>query len=416
MRALEHIAATYGEDTDYYRTTAANLETARQAAAAGSSGNAEEAPGDATASATPAEGGPTPVGRGTAAGAAGLAAAPASAVPMTGMQLSRAYWRQVVRPMLAERYPGYLPRIAAGLVGHGSECYGFDDALSHDHDFGPRVCLWLTAEDYAAVGERMQADYEALPRTFDAYGRSATMPRAQETRRDGVFEVGTFFESLTGWTAAPPADNPAAWLMLDEATLAAATNGKVFADPLGAFSKARQSFKLMPDDVRLSLMSRRLGMLAQAGQYNLPRMLQRGDGAAAWLAVDEFVQAAASYVFLENGPATVGYVPYYKWLFAAWRRLSARPFAKLAEVCGQCERLLQVASAACFGGAGFGEGGRGSAPAVAEATSIVEEVCGQVVDQLTADGLSSSTDDFLEWQRPYVEAHIQGGDPCLHSL
>ena len=41
------------------------------------------------------------------------------------------------------------------LVGHGSECYGFDDALSRDHDFGPRVCLWLTADDYAEFGERL---------------------------------------------------------------------------------------------------------------------------------------------------------------------------------------------------------------------------------------------------------------------
>lgn len=93
--------------------------------------------------------------------------------------------------------------------------------------------------------------------------------------------------------------------------MATATNGQVFADPLGVFSKTRQGFKFMPEDVRLSLISRRLGMMAQAGQYNLPRMLQRGDGAAAMLSIHEFVNATASLMFLINEPVSVGYLPYY---------------------------------------------------------------------------------------------------------
>lgn len=80
----------------------------------------------------------------------------------------------------------------------------------------------------------------------------------------------------------------------------------------------------MPEDVRLSLISRRLGMMAQAGQYNLPRMLQRGDGAAAMLSIHEFVNATASLMFLINEPVSVGYLPYYKWQFAAMRKLSRR--------------------------------------------------------------------------------------------
>ena len=71
--------------------------------------------------------------------------------------------------MIDERYASVKHRIAAGLVGHGSECYGFDDALSRDHDFGPRVCLWLTADDYAEFGERLQADMtppQHVPRCF----------------------------------------------------------------------------------------------------------------------------------------------------------------------------------------------------------------------------------------------------------
>lgn len=150
------------------------------------------------------------------------------------LKLARECWNAYGKPLIADKYPEYQGRIAAGLVGHGSECYGFDDDLSRDHDFGPRFCLWLTDEDYAAIGERLQADYEALPQSFMGYGPRKSTARAQGAgRRDGVFRIGDFFESITGYRQAPSTNNPHEWLMLDEATLAAATNGEVFADPVG---------------------------------------------------------------------------------------------------------------------------------------------------------------------------------------
>ena len=335
----------------------------------------------------------------------------------SGLQLAKAYWNTYGKPMIAKNYPEYQGRIAVGLVGHGSECYGFDDAISRDHDFAPRFCIWLTDEDYAAIGERLQADYESLPATFMGFGpRKSTVRASGSGRRDGVFTISGFFESITGYAKAPDANKPHEWLMLDEATLAAATNGEVFADPLGAFLATRQGFKTMPDDVRIALISKRIGIMAQAGQYNVPRMLEREDGAAAWMSIHEFTQATASLVFLINNPVTVGYLPYYKWTFAALRRLSNRISTRLADVCAQLETLLRLSSAACYGGAGFGEGGKGAAPAIAQIKRTIEDICGEVVVELKRDGLTSSNETFLEWQRPYVEEHIHSSDACLHSL
>ena len=402
-QALSVIEENYGRDNDYYRITAANLVQAQEKAAESELSGVIATPGTATPDAA------------ASSGTVPSDTTPTHTIP--GLKLARAYWNEYGKPLIAERYPEYQGRIAAGLVGHGSECYGFDDELSHDHDFGPGFCLWLTDEDYAAIGERLQADYESLPDTFMGFGPKSQTARAQGAgRRVGVFRIGDFFESITGYRQAPPADRPHEWLMLDEPTLAAATNGEVFADPLGAFSKTRQGFKLMPEDVRLSLISRRLGMIAQAGQYNLPRMLQRGDGAAAWCAINEFAEAVASLVFLINTPVSAGYMPYYKWRFAALRRLSRRMAARLPDVCAQLEDVLRLASAACFGGVGFGEGGKGAAPAAKQVVSIVESICAEIVAELGREGLTDSDETFLEWQRPYVEEHIEHRDACLMSL
>ena len=417
-QALQVIEECYGKDTDYYRITESNLRQAEHEASEHAPANvsqdvSQDASAGGNGSGTP---GAAPAGTPSAA-VPSATASPTGTSPICGLKLARKCWNAYGKPLIADKYPEYQGRIAAGLVGHGSECYGFDDDLSRDHDFGPRFCLWLTDEDYAAIGERLQADYEALPQSFMGYGPRESTARAQGAgRRDGVFRIGDFFESITGYRQAPSTNNPHEWLMLDEATLAAATNGEVFADPLGKFLDTRQGFKTMPEDVRLALISKRLGMMAQAGQYNVPRMLTRGDGAAAWLSIGEFVQAAASLVFLLNNPITVGYLPYYKWRFAALRRLSSRMATRLADVCGQLETLLRLSSAACYGGAGFGEGGKGSAPVAEKISQTIEHVCAEVVAELRREGLTGSDETFLEWQRPYVEEHIASDAACLHSL
>lgn len=411
-KALSIIEDRYGKGSDYYRITKANLDQAQIAAAEAGNRDQSSQADEAASSRSKTSSDRLPNGDHSSDHDVHD-----SRPDIQGLDLAKAYWEQVGRPMLEERYPQYRGRIAAGLMGHGSDCYGFDDAISRDHDFGPGFCLWLTSEDYKAIGDQLQEDYEALPTEFMGFGPRTDSVRARGAdRRVGVFEIGAFFESLTGYRQAPPEDHPHEWLLLDEATLAAATNGRIFADPLGQMLATRQGFKAMPDDVRFCLISRRLGMIAQAGQYNLPRSLQRGDGAAAMLSINEFVQACASLIFLINNPLTVGYLPYYKWTFAALRRLSGRMATRLADLTEQLEDILRLASAACYGGQGFGEGGEGSRPAAERVTKLVESICTRIVEELQAEGLTNSPETFLEWQRPYVEAHISSEDPVLHSI
>ena len=412
-KALDLIAECYGKDSESYAITAENLRQTRKLAEKVTEKVTKESTelSESPSSQSPSQPLPTPKSPNTHI--------------TNGMQLAQSYWQTYGKPLLEQpKFAAYKNRIAAGLVGHGSECYGFDDEISRDHDFGPGFCLWLTDEDYAEIGEDLQSAYDALPRRYAGFGSRNETPRAKScegSKRVGVFSISEFFQNITGFPTAPSANEPHLWLSLDEPTLAAATNGKIFADPLGEFSKTRQSFKLMPDDVRISLISRRLGMISQAGQYNLPRMLSRKDSAAAWLSINEFVRATASLVFLLNNPVTAGYLPYYKWQFAALRKLSNRMASRLPEVCGKLESLMRLSSAACFGGDGsggdgFGEGGKGAGIAQKQVTQIVDSICEDIVRELQYEGLSDCGETFLEWQRPYVEAHIRSCAECLRSL
>ena len=416
--ALDLIAQCYGKDSESYAITLENLQQAQDAEEKfTASGAANTIQCDSEKS--PATAQLQPESNKTIQSSKTVKTEDNPKIK-NGMQLAKLYWQTYGKPLLDQpKFAKYKNRIAAGLVGHGSECYGFDDEISRDHDFGPGFCLWLTDEDYAKIGDDLQAAYDSLPQEYAGFGSREETPRAKScegSKRVGVFSISEFFENITGFATAPSQNEPHLWLSLSEPTLAAATNGQIFADPLGEFSKTRQSFKLMPDDVRISLISRRLGMMAQAGQYNVPRMLARKDGAAAWLSINEFVHASASIVFLLNNPISAGYLPYYKWQFAALRKLSNRMASRLSGVANQLESLMRLSSAACFGGIGFGEGTKGSSEAESKINEIIQNVCNEVVQELKYQGLSDCNETFLEWQRPYVEAHINSRAACLRSL
>ena len=417
-KALDLIAQCYGKDSESYAITLENLQQAQKAAEKFTASGVADAI-QCAAEKSPATDDLQPKSNKTIQSNKTVKAED-NPKTKNGMQLAKEYWQTYGKQLLElPKFRDYKNRIAAGLVGHGSECYGFDDEISRDHDFGPGFCLWLTDEDYAKIGEDLQAAYNDLPQEFAGFGSREETPRAkscESSKRVGVFSISEFFENITGFATAPSQDEPYLWLSLNESTLAAATNGQIFADPLGEFSKTRQSFKIMPDDVRISLISRRLGMMAQTGQYNVPRMLARKDGAATWLSINEFVRATASIVFLLNNPISAGYLPYYKWQFAALRKLSARMASRLSGVANQLESLMRLSSAACFGGIGFGEGTKGSSEAESKINEIIQNVCNEVVQELKYQGLSDCNETFLEWQRPYVEAHINSRAACLRSL
>jgi hypothetical protein len=228
--------------------------------------------------------------------------------------------------MIREKFPEYAGRIAAGLVGPGSECFGVDDEISRDHDWGPGFCLWLTAEDFAVIGASLQREYERLPAVFEGFGPRIASPG--EEGLTGASEIGSFFLRYTGLDRVPSLSQE--WLSIPEHALGTCTNGEVFSDPLGVFSGWRESLlRFYPEDVRLKKIASRCFTMGQTSQYNFERSIKRDEHFAARYSETKFCFDAISLVFLLNRR----YNPFYKWMHRIMRGLPilGAPLAALVD-------------------------------------------------------------------------------------
>ncbi|MBQ2463148.1 MAG: DUF4037 domain-containing protein [Clostridia bacterium] len=234
---------------------------------------------------------------------------------MNGLELSRRYYMAFGEPMLREQFAEWVPYLAVGLCGAGSENLGFDDAVSEDHDFGPGFCIFLPGEDVVdrKTAFRLERAYAALPAEFEGYRRPVVAPVGGA--RTGVLRMADFFLEKTG--SASGMLSAEQWLSVPYASLGEAVNGEVFADPSGVLTGIREQLKQMPEDIRRKRLAGHLLLMAQSGQYNYQRCLDHGEEGAAQLAAFDFVRNAISAVFLLNRR----YEPFYKWAFRAMRGL-----------------------------------------------------------------------------------------------
>ena len=310
---------------------------------------------------------------------------------MRGLELARAYYEQCGRPMLEAQFSELLPHVAVGLFGSGSECFGYDDDISRDHDFEPGFMLLLPEEDVVSRREAflLERAYAKLPRDFMGLRRGLVQPVGGP--RHGVIRTAAFFEEKVG---APDGElTVSQWLRMPEYALAEAVNGAVFFDGLGEVTAIRKRISAWPGDIRKKKLAGSLLLMAQAGQYNYSRCLKHGEKGAAQLAVTEFVRHCMAAVFLLNGV----YQPYYKWAFRAMRALPR--LSLLAEL---MEYLLTTDN---------------DAHMAAEKEAVIEGVAADVIAELRRQGLTRADCDDLERHARSVNDGIADGDiRNLHIL
>lgn len=304
---------------------------------------------------------------------------------MKGLELCRSYYENVGAPELSRLFPEVMSRAAAGLSGQGSDCLGFDDEISRDHDFGPGFCLWLSDEDFEKYGAELQKAYDALPKEYMGFERKPTHTGAQ---RVGVMRSSDFYRYYIGCPGVP--DTLMRWVRIQEHFLATCTSGEVFADGLGEFSTIRNGLlPCYPEDVRLKKLAARAATMAQSGQYNYPRLMRRGDVFGARLALAEFLNAALSMMYMLN----FRYEPFYKWQFAGAEGLVAMADA--------LPYLKDIAASST----------RRDADAIAR---DIEAASAVAISELRLQGLTDAGGDYLEPHAYSIMSKIE--DPEIRGL
>ncbi len=234
-----------------------------------------------------------------------------------GLRLASDFYAESVRPLLDAEFPA--SQHAAALLGPGSEVLGFDTERSTDHDWGPRLQLFLDpdhAERHASSITAMLA--ERLPAVFRGYPVAFGVTREPDggaRHRVEVTDLGTW---LTGELGFDPRSGVTArdWLGVPSQRLAEVTAGAVFHDGPGDLSRARSQLEWYPRDVWLYVLSCQWQRISQEEAFP-GRCAEVGDELGSAVVTARLARDLMRLWLLMNRR----YPPYSKWLGTAFSRV-----------------------------------------------------------------------------------------------
>jgi Domain of unknown function (DUF4037) len=247
---------------------------------------------------------------------------------ISGLELSRRFYGERVRPWLADAFPDL--RHAAALIGGGSELMGFDDEMSRDHDWGPRLQLFVSRSDFGSHAHAIVAGFvDVVPSTF--LGAPTGFKDHEHAAPHGIGAASDSRHGLEVWTLEiwlrrqlslgldEPRDN-LTWLGLAEQRLLGLTAGAVFHDDDGRLTGLRTRLGAFPRDVRLYKLAcqwRRIG----EEQAFVGRTGAGGDDLGSRIIAARLARDVMRMAFLIEGR----YAPYPKWFGKAFAALPCAP-------------------------------------------------------------------------------------------
>jgi hypothetical protein len=243
-----------------------------------------------------------------------------------GIELGRRFYWEAVRPVLDEHFPGL--KHSAALIGAGSEVLGFDTPQSTDHNWGPRVLLFLAPEDTPSMHNEIDAQLRhglppavsGFPTNFGLHeDGAATMAPAGDDgpieHEVGIHTVSGYFGQALGFDASM-ALGPTDWLSVPENVLRMLTGGAVYHDGLGSLEPLREKLRYYPRDVWLYLLAAQWARIGQEEAFP-GRCAQVGDDLGSRLVTARLVRDIMRLAFLMEQT----YAPYIKWFGTAFQQL-----------------------------------------------------------------------------------------------
>ena len=232
---------------------------------------------------------------------------------MKGLEISKNFYNEYGKEMLHSEFSNIEDKLAIGLIGSGSECFGYDDEISIDHDFDPGFCIFISDDINDEVKFKLERAYAKLPREYMGFIREIMSPVGGNRR--GVKRISDFVKEKTGTTDANLSVYE--WISIPEESLAEFTNGEIWRDDSKVLTNLRTKLSTLPEDIKLKKLAGELLIMAQSGQYNYKRCIDHNEYTAAKLTLYEFANATIHATFLLNEV----YMPYYKWKLRAMRDL-----------------------------------------------------------------------------------------------
>ena len=245
-----------------------------------------------------------------------------------GLIICGDFYREAVRPILDDAFPGLAH--SAALIGSGSEVLGFDDAMSTDHHWGPRVQLFVSEDDHLLAADAIHTTLAArLPYTFRGYSTNfgepnpedngvqllAAIDRGPVNHRVGISTIRDFVQSYLGFDTSGPLE-AADWLTFPQQKLRTLTGGAVYHDGIG-LEAVRARFAWYPHDIWLYLLAAGWARIGQE-EHLMGRAGLVGDELGSALMGSRLVRDVMRLAFLIERQ----YAPYPKWFGTAFSKLA----------------------------------------------------------------------------------------------